>query len=111
MIGDDAIELVDLAALPGLFEGSPVEEVRDFVIGSLGPALRGGLVRPAHVRSLTRDGELHGLAVDGVLGLVVESLVGLDEPGRSPEVDLWFFPTPAGVSMHRARAADDPAGA
>lgn len=97
-MGDDGIELVDLAVLAGALEVADRVVIRGFVRGTLAPALAAGLVYATRRGSPQRAGALDALTVDEVLAVAVNELGAIEAPDES---DLWFLPTPAGVSLLR----------
>lgn len=97
------LPMESLLAAGGGEGGATVEQLRDFVAGSLEPPLAQGLIRPAELRWPPRDPPLERLSVSGALQLALAHATrGLD--WRRDLNELVFVPTPLGNTARRLAA-------
>ena len=91
-IEEDRLGLWELADIGGLGKGVPLEDVRRFVIDTVEPGLRAGVIRLGRVHgSPTGKFEAIGLSLRDQLDLIRDD-VRLDKSDL--EIDLWFDALP-----------------
>lgn len=91
-IEDDWLGLWELTSMGGTEEGVPPTSVIDFVVQSVEPGLRAGLIRLGRVYE-TGQFEPLDLSIDKALALIRE---GVWRDRADILVDLWFDTVPPG---------------
>lgn len=89
---DDWLGLWELTSMGGTEEGTPLTSVNDFVVQSVEPGLRAGLIRLGRVHE-TGQFEPLDLPIDKALALIRE---GVWRDRADNFVDLWFDTVPPG---------------